>query len=149
MESPNTSNLFDLQVDQHSSAFLKEAARWGKFLSIVGFIFCGIILLVALFAGSYLAGTLGRATGEHGMVGGAFISAIYIGVALLYFFPCLYLYNFSSKMQVALRSNDQQMLNASLKNLKSCFKFLGILTIITISVYVLAIFVGIFSAATR
>ena len=43
------------------------------------------------------------------------------------FFPAYYLFNFSSKMRRALRNNDQLVLTDSLKNLKSYFKFYGIL----------------------
>ena len=33
------SNLFELQVDQPSMSYLKDAARWARFLAIIGFIF--------------------------------------------------------------------------------------------------------------
>jgi hypothetical protein len=44
-------------------------------------------------------------------------------------------------MQRALRNNDQTSLNASLGNLKSCFKFVGILTIVVLSFYFLGVIV--------
>ena len=62
---------------------------------------------------------------------------------LLYFFPCLYLYNFSSKMQTAIRHNDQISLNKSFQSLKSLLKFWGILTIIMLCIWVLAIIFGV------
>lgn len=134
-------NLFELQVDQQSISFLGETARWAKFLSIVGFVLCGLMIVFAVFAGSILA-TIARlnntdALGSTMGIGGAFISVIYIVIALLYFFPCLYLFNFSTKMQLALRNNDQTNLNVAFGNLKSCFKFVGILTIIFLSFYLL------------
>jgi hypothetical protein len=134
-------NLFELQIDQQSISYLGETARWAKFLSIVGFVLCGLMIVFALFAGSILAtfAKLGNtdAFGSTMGLGGAFISVIYIVIALLYFFPCLYLFNFSVKMQTALRNNDQTNLNVALSNLKSCFKFVGILTIIFLSFYLL------------
>jgi uncharacterized membrane protein YesL len=139
-------HLFELQIDQQSISYLGETARWARFLSIVGFVLCGVMIIFALFAGSILASlsrlgsnadTLSSTMG----LGGAFISLIYIVIALLYFFPCLYLFNFAGKMQAALRNNDQTTLNASLGNLKSCFKFVGILTIVFLSFYLLAIIV--------
>jgi hypothetical protein len=134
-------HLFELQVDQQSISYLGETARWAKFLSIVGFVLCGLMIVFALFAGSILTtfaklGSRDALTNSMGM-GGAFISMIYIVIALLYFFPCLYLFNFSGKMQAALRNNDQTHLNASFANLKSCFKFVGILTIVFLSFYLL------------
>jgi hypothetical protein len=134
-------HLFELQVDQQSINYLGETARWAKFLSIVGFVLCGVMIILALFAGSILTGfsRLGNSEALTTTMGlsGAFISLIYIVIALLYFFPCLYLFNFSSKMQMALRNNDQTYLNASFSNLKSCFKFVGILTIVFLSFYLL------------
>ena len=44
-------NLFELQLDQPSAAYLGEAAKWAKFLAIIGFIFCGLMILAALFMG--------------------------------------------------------------------------------------------------
>jgi len=140
MDQNQTSSLFELHVDQQSSSYLGETAKWAKFLSIVGFVMCGLIVLAALFAGAFF-GAAFRQMGMSGggAVGGAFLSIIYILVALLYFFPCLYLFNFSGKMQVALKNNDQEQLSGSLRNLKSCFKFLGILTIVMLSFYALAL----------
>ncbi len=39
------SNNFLLQVDSGNTAYLAEAAKWAKFLSIIGFITCGLLLL--------------------------------------------------------------------------------------------------------
>lgn len=141
MEQSNQ-NLFDLQIDHQSSSFLSETAKWGKFLAIMGFIFCGLMVIVALFAGTLMASMmpgLGTAEGTTAAIGGGVLTVVYLVLALIYFFPCLYLFNFSSKMQLALRSNQQDVLNTSFRNLKSCFKFMGILTIVLLSFWVLLI----------
>ena len=39
----------DLQVTPLSQNFLSEAAKWGKFLSVMGFIFCGFFHAGTLF----------------------------------------------------------------------------------------------------
>jgi hypothetical protein len=135
-------HLFELQVDQQSISYLGETARWAKFLSIVGFALCGVMIIFAVFAGSILStfsrlGSNADALTSTMGLGGSFVSLVYIVIALLYFFPCLYLFNFSVKMQTALRNNDQANLNHSFSNLKSCFKFVGILTIVFLSFYLL------------
>jgi len=152
MEQNTTSNLFELHVDQIGASYLKETARWAKFFAILGFIVCGLMLLGGLFAGSLISAafsTLGGAASSAGFMGGGFITVIYIAFALLYFFPCLYLFNFASRMQVALRSNDQESLNQSFKNLKSCYRFFGILAIICIGLWVLTIIFAIIGFAGR
>jgi len=150
MEQNTGSNLFELQVDHLATAYLGETARWAKFLAIVGFVFCGLLALVALFAGTIFS-TAMSAFGGGGVsfMGGAALTIIYLLLALLYFFPCLYLFKFASKMQVALRNNDQQQLGESFRNLKSCYRYLGILMIIILGFYALAIVVGGLSAAFR
>jgi hypothetical protein len=147
MESTNVSNLFELQVDHNGSAYLKETARWAKFLAVLGFIFCGLFVVFALFAGTLMATFSSLAPGA-GIRGGAFISIMYILCALLYFFPCLYLYNFGAKMQIALRANDQEQLNLSFKNVKSYFRFIGILTIIALGFMALGLIVAVIGLAS-
>ena len=41
-------------LSDESEAFLKETAKWGYFLSILGFVFIGIIVLMAFFIGAFL-----------------------------------------------------------------------------------------------
>lgn len=134
---PNSgTDLFELRIDQQVTSYLGESARWARFIAIVGFIFSGLLILLGLFAGSVIGlmfnrfgGGGGYGTPGAGAIGGL-ISFIYIAIGLLYFFPFLYLFNFASKMKIALGSNDQEQLGVSLRNLKSCFRFVGILTII-------------------
>lgn len=134
-------NETGMVITNESREYLREAAKWGKFLAIVGFIFVGIIALGALFAGSILGGSLGREMGFPGA--GIFITLLYLAFAALYFFPCLYLYNFSAKAKLALLTNSTSGMTEALKNLKSMFKFMGIFTAVILGIYAL-IFVGSF-----
>ncbi|QNA42727.1 DUF5362 family protein [Lacibacter sediminis] len=139
----NETTLFKLEVEELSTRFLSETAKWGKFLSIVGFIFIGLIVILAIFAGTLL-GTMAGFGGNAMLAGGMsiFITILYLAIAALYFFPCLYMFRFSTRMKRALAENNQELLNSSFENLKSCFKFMGIMTIVFISIYVLAFLVG-------
>jgi hypothetical protein len=65
------------------------------------------------------------------------LTVVYLICALLFFFPCLYLYRFSVKMKLALASVSQENFDTSLQNLKSLLKFYGILTIVMLSIYAL------------
>jgi hypothetical protein len=143
MEQPANTNMFDLQLDQSSVNYLSETARWTRLLSIIGFIYCGLMVIVGLFFGSLIARMM---TGMNSMggdaaaipaVGGGVFGFFFILMSLILFFPAYYLFNFSSKMRRALRYNDQAVLTDSLKNLKSFFKFYGILVIIVLSFYAL------------
>ncbi|HEY2649275.1 MAG TPA: DUF5362 family protein [Puia sp.] len=142
-----SSNLFELQLDQPSINYLSEAARWSRFLSIIGFIGCAFMVLVGLFFGSQIARIM-PGMGDTGMpaVMGVIFSFFIIFTSLIMFFPSLYLFNFSSKMRKALNNNDQPTLMESLKNLKSFFKFWGILLIVYLSFYALALIFSIIGA---
>jgi hypothetical protein len=143
------SNLFALQIDSQANHFLSETARWAKFLSIVGFVMCGILVMAGLFAGSIMGVLMRTQMGSNEGIGGAFITVIFLLLAVLYFIPCLYLFRFSTKMQIALRTNDQLQLNASFKNLKACMRYVGIYTIIVLAIYILSIFFGVIGTGFR
>jgi hypothetical protein len=131
------SNLFELQFDHESTSFLSETAKWAKFLSIVGFVFTGILVLVAFFLGKLL-GSLSPFGAALSGVG--FLSTVfYLGLAALIFFPNWFLFNYARKIQTAFLHNDQATLNASLGSMKSYFKFMGILTIVILSIYIIFI----------
>jgi hypothetical protein len=148
MEQPANANLFDLQLDQTSINYLNEASRWSRFLSILGFIYCGLIVLLGIFFGSVMS----RLPGMYGdnsamqMMGSGAFGFIFFCIALIMFFPALFLYNFSTKIRRAFRNNDQPVLSESFKNLKSFFKFYGIIAIIGLSFYALAIVAAIIGA---
>jgi hypothetical protein len=143
-------NLIDLQFDNSTQALLRETAKWAKFISIVGFIFCGLLVLGGIFAGTLFSNLSTNPYGNTGMptaAMGSMFTVIYIICALVYFFPCLFLFKFASRMQVALRSSDQQTLVSSIGNLRAYFRFVGILLIIGLSIWVLALVFGGLGAA--
>ncbi|HET6996627.1 MAG TPA: DUF5362 family protein [Chitinophagaceae bacterium] len=156
MEQNENTSLFGLTIDPNSKNHLSAAAGWAKFLAIVGFIACGLIILAGIFFGSIFAAyNNNRNEGfdrnpmasSGGM--GAFAVVFYILVALLYFFPCLFLFNFASKMKSALLANDQELLNGSFQNLKRTFRFMGVLTIIGLSFYLLVLLVVVITMSAR
>jgi uncharacterized membrane protein len=87
-------------------------------------------------------GTRGR-----GGVLGATTAAVYIIMAIFWFFPLLFLIRFANNMQHALASNEQERLNKSFQNLKVCFRYLGIITIIGLILMALGIIAGIAGSA--
>src|SRR6266516_3400318 len=134
MEQDQSSSLFGLSIDSAAKSHLSDAARWAKFLAIMGFIVCGCIVIIGIFAGSIFENLSSRYEGfdRNGQINtrglGAIAAVVYILIALLYFFPCLFLFNFASRMKTALLSNDQDKLNSSFQNLKKTFRYMGVLT---------------------
>lgn len=137
----NVSNS-GLTISPEIKIFLKETAKWAKFLAIVGFVFIGLMIVAALFMTFAMGDLMGEA-GLPGIMSGGFLGAFYLVFALLYFFPILYLYRFASKMKIALANDDQTFLQDSFQNLKSHYVFIGILMAIILAFYVVMIVVGI------
>lgn len=145
MEQDNEKSLFGLSVDAQARSFLSETAKWGKFFAILGIIGC----VFAVLAGVVVATNYNEfdkainAYGNNNPVSeiGPAIGIVYVVAAVIYFFPCLYLLRFSNQMKTALASDNQEQMTLAFKNLKSTFKFFGILTIIIIAIYILAIVV--------
>ncbi len=152
MEQNQNTSLFGLGIDPTSKAHLAEAARWARFLAIVGFVMCGLIVLLGIFAGSIFSSMPGRYSDEFGgrsPLGGlgAMMSVLYIGIAILYFFPCLFLFRFANYMKAALATDQQNTLNSSFQNLKIMFRYVGIVTIVLLCLYGLILLIGIAGAA--
>ena len=141
----------DLQVSPVSQNFLHEAARWAKFLSIIGFIVCGLMAIAAFFAPSLYTRLSAFEELSSAVAGAAstVITIVYLAIAVLLFFPCLYLNKFSVKMKTALNSINQEDFEDSFKNLKSLFKFYGILSIILLSFYTLVFLIAMLTVAVR
>jgi hypothetical protein len=139
----------DLQVTPQAQNYLTESARWGKFLAIMGFILCGFMVIIAFFIPVFLTQLPPYNTMSSDLSSGMKVgmTIVYLILALLFFFPCFYLYKFSVKMQSAAKTVSQDNFEESLMNLKSMFKFYGIFTIIILSFYALAFIVGIVAAA--
>ena len=148
MEQAGSTDLFDLHIDQTSVNFLGETARWSRFLAIIGFIYCGLMVIFGIFFGTIMSVMAPAMGGDAAMsmVGSGLLSGFIIIISLLLFFPAFYLFNFSTKMKKALQHNDQPLLTESLKNLKSFFKFYGIFVIVVLSFYILMFVAGIIGA---
>ncbi|HEU4496451.1 MAG TPA: DUF5362 family protein [Flavobacterium sp.] len=150
MEHNHGFDAFEMQLTETSKGFLREIAKWAYFLSIIGFIMVGLFVIGALAFGSIFAaaGSMGGTMGALGAMGGTFITLFYLLLAAVYFFPVYYLYKFSSNAKTAFRNNDTESLTRSFGYLKSHYKFLGILTIVFIALYVLVIMFSILGAAS-
>lgn len=125
-----------LSLNNAAINYLKESRKWAKFLAILGFIGAGLMVLAGLFMGTiFSAFPFDEIPGFAGGMGGI-MGLIYILAALLYFFPSMYLYNFAEKSKHAILNLNNDDLALALKNHKSCFKFMGVTTIVIIGLYV-------------
>ena len=136
----NEKSLFDLQLDSLGKSYLKETAKWARFLSIAGFIGLGLILIISVIAalGESNSGRYNGGKDEFytaGYMMGTVIGSLI--VLLIFFFPCYFLLLFANKMNKALVAEDAASLNEAFKNLKATFRYSGVLTIIFIALFVI------------
>lgn len=127
---------------------LTEAGKWARFIAIVAFVGLGLMVI----GGIVMSAMMGQMSGEFesaGMGGmGAFMGVIYIVIALLYFLPVLYLYRFATKVINGIRSSSNHEVNDGLAQLKSHYKFIGILMLVMLGFYAIVIvFAGLGGAA--
>ena len=130
MQTDTASNdLFNLGIDTSARELLKTSATWAKIIAVVSFISAGVSILAAVLGS---VSSTGHVLGSIGSVGGSLITAA-ITVSLN-----LFLFRFASNMSEGLANMNQQQFNSGASNLRTYFKFIGILMIIFISLFLLA-----------
>jgi|TARA_B110000967_G_scaffold209495_1_gene265933 hypothetical protein len=139
MGNPIT-QLEQLVLNTKSKDFLREITRWCFFFAILGFIGIAFLIIAALLIGTLYSASLDVLAEQQGLPSLGFILiSTYLVSAGLSFFPVLYLFKFSKKMRLALAAKSDELLADAFAMLKSHFKFMGVLTIIVISLYALLI----------
>jgi len=125
-----------------SLVYLREVAKWGRFLGIVGLVglgisFIGYILLAIVTRASPL-GRTGDFPPNIDVSSYTFYMTIpWLAILIAYSFPIWWLYQFATKLRDALNFKNSNVLEESFLFLKKQFKFIGILTIIMIGLYFL------------
>lgn len=134
LEDNNNENLV---LNKESLAYLNETRKWTMFFSVLGFIVVGFFAIAAIVMGiiSMVGGTFGGFR-EAWILG--IIAIVYLAIGVLYLFPILYLLKFSINSKKALEQQDSNFITTAMLNLKSHYKFIGIMTIVVFGIYILA-----------
>jgi len=122
-----------LELTGDSKSYLKESAKWAKFIGIIGFVYIGLMLIMLIGFGSVLSMlATGAPLGGEATAGYAILFFYIAMIFIMVFFPSYYNFLFGKKMQSALESNNSTEITESFKKLKSNYKFWGILILIYI-----------------
>ncbi len=105
-----------LELNQEGRDHLEKIRKWAGFLSILGFIFVGLMVLGGLSVGVLLT-ALGRREGIEAMPP-VFLSFVYLVMGAVYFFPILFLYQFSLYAKQSLQTMNSATLTLALGYLK-------------------------------
>ena len=120
-----------LQLDAIGIIELKQIQKWTALLSILGFLFLALIVLISIVA---LVDMSGVSDSQRRLV--TVVPLILIGI--VYFFPILYLWKFSKHSNESIANNDTSKLTSGLKYLKLHYRFMAILILIVAMGYLLA-----------
>ncbi|NTE00630.1 hypothetical protein G6M26_24070 [Agrobacterium tumefaciens] len=131
-----------LVVTEEMRSYIYDITKWAKFLSIVGFVFSVILILVSFTIPSMIASNpmLAKQFGSLGQGSSTAITIVYLILGLFYFYPSLLLFRISNNGKQGVLFGNQESLNNAMQNVKSLFKFWGIITITVIVGYFLLIF---------
>ena len=89
--------------------WLRQTRPWVRFLSIMGFLAALLMVCLGLFMGfaGSMAGMFGDKFGQSFPPAiGIGIAALYIVIAIIYLFPCTYLFRYASAITRALRTSS-------------------------------------------
>ena len=147
METPE--NFTDpgsgLVLTPEAQTYLRESGKWANFLGIIGFVMCGLFLILSLFIGTLMT-TMAQISPMYAAMPaalGGVVTVVFILFDILYFFFALYLYQFGSKIKKGSSFGDSEQVTIALGKLKSFFKLWGIVTIVILCLYALEIIIGI------
>jgi hypothetical protein len=137
----------NVKLTETMKAYLTETAKWTNFISVVGFVLVGLIVLVS-FILTLGIGFLPEVTAMQDVPGmGPGFMVLFVIVFLFYgmiiFFPSWYMFKFSSNTLKSISKMDANGIEAAFRNLKSVFKFYGIFLLVVFSIYALLIFVAV------
>ena len=125
-----------LQVTEIARLDLLSAAKWAKFLCIVGCVCVCLMLLFGILMMVFGA-TLTQYMGDSPL-GGA-MGLLYVIFAAIYIYPLIKGFQFANGAKAACLTDSEAQLARSFSGLRAMIKFFGVLTIIVMVLYVLAI----------
>lgn len=140
----NESATNAMTVTESMKSDLLCAAKWAKFLCIVGCVGVAIMLIASLGM-IVIGGLLTKALPD--MPFGPALGFLYLIIAALYIYPLMKGFQFANATKAACLYNDQYQLARGVTGLKDLIKFTGILTIVVISICVIVIVFAILFAA--
>jgi len=138
----NTATYKEIVLEPEAFARLIKVKKWIYFLSILGFISIGFMVLMALVIilfGSVFFSEIPEAQNFQ------YFSILYLVVAVVYFIPSKYLYNFGKGITQLQSTHDSSNLTYSVVNISKMFTFMSIFTIIMFTLYPIIILIFILS----
>jgi heme/copper-type cytochrome/quinol oxidase subunit 2 len=116
---------------------LNSTRKWAMFLSVLGFIFLGLLIVAGLTTSLFLT-TFKTQEANLGIPESMMI-IIFVVIGAIYFFPVFFLFRFSRNTRDAIQNLDGQKFAKGINNLRLYFTYIGIFVIVVLSIYVVAL----------
>jgi hypothetical protein len=129
-----------IEIEPQTIKHLNTTRKWAMFLAIIGFIILGLIIIIGLIAGTFL--TAFNSGGKDLGIPESLMFVPILLLAVIYFFPVLFLFRFSKHTSHAVQTLDKLEFHKAIKNLKSFFVYIGVLIIIILSLYIVVLIVA-------
>ena len=100
------------------------------FISVLGFVLCGLLVLIGL-----IMMLLGGVTDEVGLVGGIILGFVYLLIAAVYLAVSLQLARYATAIGVFARAPDSLALERALGHQRSFWRLVGIIAIVMTCIY--------------
>jgi len=138
MENQQTnSSLFGLQLNTVSKNSLITIAQWATIIAVVSTVSSVISLIEAITARPKVVNIEGFSYDVEQSTGGNMVGAV-IGLIIVFLIN-YFLYMFGKKTKKAIENIDQGDLNSGFSNLKAYFQITGILLIIVLVFFLIAL----------
>jgi hypothetical protein len=127
-----------LVVSSLAIEMLRQTKPWVRFVSVMLFVNCGLIVLAAMFV--MLAGVAGGSVGGgRGMAMGAgvglFVALFYAVIGLIPLFMGIYLSRYANNIKALLDSSQGVYLEKALEAQKAFWRLVGIVLLVTVCIY--------------
>ncbi len=135
-----------VELDENGQSYLKSTGGWALFLAILGLVGVAFMLL----AGIVTAVTLPSLDTPPGVENSFFylFALMYVVMAALFAIPVILLFRFALRAQKAGSQYSGNNVMESLRLLRDYFKWLGIMTLAFIVIYILGIVFSVGSTLT-
>ena len=136
MNNPYQPPVSELEAGQQGAItpnilkYLRQTRPWVFLLSILGFLFSGLMVLFCIGMGIFFlvsgAGADVPISGFEG-IGGIALVIIYGAMGFIYLPPTIYLFRFARAISRVIAGGGSEALETALKHQKSFWKFFGLL----------------------
>ncbi|HOE05035.1 MAG TPA: hypothetical protein PLZ52_07445 [Bacteroidales bacterium] len=135
-----------IELNSEVKDCLYESAKWSNFLSVIFFAILGILVLASAI-------TIVIASMKYSISNNEaepfVLAMMYIGFSGIYYFPVVFMYRFSKNVIQGIEENNQEIFYLGLKNLRSHFRFLGVLSMVAISLFTMVLIISLSLLAIR